>query len=250
MQRSSRPPLVGAGALGIASPSPPGALAAWGELASAAAGPEANRKARRAVRQAEDVRLVRAIRNGDAEAFGRLVKRYERRLYWLAYDILLDAEEARDVAQEAFLRLHASLDRYDERRDFVNWLYRIARNLAIDWLRRRRRRGGALEEPDALPRERLHRGGAALEEASPDDAVTRTQLAARVHATLAGLPVEYRMALVLRDLHGMSPREIAEVSDCSYPTARWRLHRARALFREAWSANGADESESTEAFSA
>ena len=56
----------------------------------------------------------------------------------------------------------------------------------------------------------------------------------RVATVLAALPVEYRLALTLREFHGLSPREIAELTDCTYPTARWRLHRARALFRQAW----------------
>ena len=108
------------------------------------------RTARRARRHAEDVALVQAIRRGEPDAFTHLVERYQRRVFWLAHDILLDPEEARDVAQETFLRLHASLDRYDERRDFVNWLYRIARNLSIDLLRRRRRQARPVEDVEVV----------------------------------------------------------------------------------------------------
>jgi RNA polymerase sigma-70 factor (ECF subfamily) len=190
------------------------------------------RSARRARRHAEDVALVEAVRGGDPGAFAAIVERYQRRVFWLAHDILLDAEEARDVAQETFLRLHASLDRYDTRRDFVNWLYRIARNLSIDLLRRRRRRALLVEDVEAsapLPRDD---GPAGAERAA-----STAETAGRVHEILATLPVEYRVALTLRDLHGMAPREIAAITDCSYPTARWRIHRARALFREAWAAH-------------
>ena len=139
---------------------------------------------------------------------------------------VFDADEARAVAQETFLRVYASLDRYDERRDFVNWLYRIARNLAIDLLRRRRRH--------ALPVDDVE--GAAGARGSEDvaDDLRSAETGRLVREVLATLPVEYRTALTLRDLHGMSPREIAAVTDCTYPTARWRIHRARALFREAW----------------
>ncbi len=195
------------------------------------------RAERRRARQREDAALIAAIRGGDPSAFARLVERYQRRVMWLAYDILLDKDEANDVAQETFLRVHASLDRYDERRDFVNWLYRIARNLAIDWLRRRRRRAAVVEDVEAV---------VGPDVGTPDASGTlRSKETIRlVREILATLPVEYRTALTLRDLHGMSPREIADVTDCTYPTARWRVHRARALFRDAWEArvrNAQDE---------
>ncbi len=182
----------------------------------------AARKARRAKRQVEDVRLVRAILAGDQEAFRSLVERYQKPIYWIAHDILLDRDEARDVAQEAFIRVHTALERYDQKRDFVNWFYRIARNLAIDALRRRRRRANPTEDLTRIPLD-------APQETRPD-----VDLPDRVAEVLEELPVEYRLALTLREFHGMTPREIARVTDCSYPTARWRLHRARNLFRNAW----------------
>ncbi|MGE0192856.1 MAG: RNA polymerase sigma factor [Planctomycetota bacterium] len=222
------PPLAAtpAGAAAIAAATVPATASALGARAEALKGQAKDRAERRARRHAEDAALVRAVRGGDPAAFPRLVERYQRRVYWLAHDILLDADEARDVAQETFLRVYASLDRYDERRDFVNWLYRIARNLAIDLLRRRRRH--------ALPVDDVE--GAAGARGSEDvaDDLRSVETGRLVREVLATLPVEYRTALTLRDLHGMSPREIAAVTDCTYPTARWRIHRARALFREAW----------------
>ena len=124
--------------------------------------------------------------------------------------------------------MHSALDRFDRTRDFVNWIYRIARNLAIDALRRRRRRAVPVEDLSHLP--------LADESpvAGPDSTSVTGDLEVRVARVLEELPVEYRLALTLRELHGMTPREIAAVTDCSYPTARWRLHRARGLFRKAW----------------
>lgn len=184
------------------------------------------RAARRAQRHAEDVALVRRIMGGDEDAFRALVERYQKRLYWLAYDILLDGEEARDAVQEAFIRVHAALDRYDPQRDFQNWIYRIARNLAIDALRRRRRRATLVGEIEPLL--------APQEGQEPGASVNETR--ERVDRALAQLPMEYRLALTLREFHGLSPREVARVTDCTYPTARWRLHRARLLFKAAWEA--------------
>jgi RNA polymerase sigma-70 factor (ECF subfamily) len=82
------------------------------------------------------------------------------------------------------------------------------------------------------------------EEAAPPSAIADGDLRERVARVLADLPVEYRLALTLREYHGLSPRDIAAMTDCTYPTARWRLHRARALFRKAWEERyGAQEDE-------
>ncbi len=183
----------------------------------------------RARRRAEDRALVAGILGGDEDAFRRLVERYERPLFWVAHDILLDAEEARDVVQEAFIRIHAAIDRYDPQRDLVNWIFRIARNLAIDAFRRRRRRATPVEDVAAMGEEGPELHGRPVRSGSQDP-----DLSGQVTLVLGALPVEYRLALTLREFHGLSPREIAEVTDCSYPTARWRLHRARSLFKKAW----------------
>ena len=221
--------------------SPGGGLAVGGNRAldtgvphaAAATGKRAARLARRRKEQAEDLVSVRRILGGDPEAFRHLVERYQKPLFWIARDILLDRDEALDVVQECFVRVHAALHRFDQSRSFKNWIFRIARNLAIDMYRRRRRRPGSVEDPayyhDASPdRDRTGAQGSAA------SAATLDELKARVNTVMESLPVEYRLALTLRDFHGLTPREIARVADCSYATARWRLHRARGLFRAAW----------------
>jgi RNA polymerase sigma-70 factor (ECF subfamily) len=209
---------MSAHALNPAGPAP--AAMATGLLARAGQ-PERSEEAR-AERRAEDAALVARSLKGDDDAFRTLVERYERPLYWIAHDVLLDADEARDVVQETFVRAHAALASFDASRDLLNWLYRIARNLAIDAHRRRRRRAAPVEDLTEVPA------------AAPATDAADGDVAARVHAVLADLPVEYRLALTLRELHGLAPLEIARITDCSYPTARWRLHRARALFRRRW----------------
>jgi RNA polymerase sigma-70 factor (ECF subfamily) len=189
-------------------------------LASKAANEESG--AAKAERRREDARLVQRSLGGEEDAFRALVERYQKQVYWIAFDVLLDAEEARDVAQETFLRVHGALGSFDAKRDFLNWLYRIARNLAIDVHRRRRRRATPMEDLTAVP-------APAAEGTEAAGDVRR-----RVASVLADLPVEYRLTLTLREFHGLTPREIAQVTDCSYPTARWRLHRARNLFRKRW----------------
>lgn len=195
-------------------------------LTAAAAGdrPASSKSAAQAERRAQDAALVARALKGDDGAFRALVERYQRQVYWVAHDVLLDEEEARDVAQETFLRVHGALASFDTSRDLVNWLYRIARNLAIDAHRRRKRRATLSDDLTGVPER------APVSEGAPEG------VAERVRAVLSELPVEYRLALTLREFHGLAPLEIARVTDCSYPTARWRLHRARHLFRQRWEA--------------
>jgi RNA polymerase sigma-70 factor (ECF subfamily) len=180
-------------------------------------------------RRRSDAALVARSLKGDGEAFGQIVERYQRQVYWIAHDVIMDAEEAKDVTQETFLRAHGALRSFDASRDLLNWLYRIARNLAIDALRRRKRRAPNVEDLTEVA-DRPAASGAQRVEASAEADRLRDQ----VDRVLADLPTEYRLALTLRELHGLTPLEIARVTDCSYPTSRWRLHRARSLFRKAW----------------
>ena len=188
----------------------------------------------RARRRAEDLVLVDGILRGDDDAFRRLVEKYQRPLYWIAYDVLLDGEEARDAVQEAFIRVHAAIGRFDRKRDLMNWLYRIVRNLAIDAYRRRRRRAISVEDVELTAATGASPDDRPAPDARPDGGLAQQDLSAQVAAVLQDLPVEYRLSLTLREFHGLTPREIAGVTDCSYPTARWRLHRARGLFKKAW----------------
>lgn len=199
----------------------------------------------RAHRRAEDLVLVDGILRGEEEAFRRLVEKYQRSLYWVAYDVLRDAGESRDAVQEAFIRVHGAIGRFDRRRDLMNWMYRIVRNLAIDAYRRRRRRALSFEDVELAA---ATHGGADQRLQSAQEGTQGTadpDLSRQVATVLHELPVDYRMALTLREFHGLSPREIARVTDCSYPTARWRLHRARGLFKKAWEARYGLQEEST-----
>lgn len=174
-----------------------------------------------------DAELVRRTMAGQDDAFAALVARYQKRAFWIAYHVLGRVEDARDVAQEAFVRLFRSLDRYDWGRSFYTWFYRIVMNLAIDSLRKRRSaRGSSLEElGSALPDARELDGHAALEGREQGELVWRV---------LERLDAKFRAVLVLRDIHGLSCREIAPILRVTHATARWRLHRGRLHFRDLW----------------
>ncbi len=173
-----------------------------------------------------DAELVRAALDGDGDAFDGLVGRYHRRAFWVAYHVVGRVEDARDVVQDAFVRLHRSLHRYDFGRSFYTWFYRIVMNLAIDALRKRRGypSGGIDDYVDRLPTP--HEGASEIAE--------RGELRAVVWAALDRLDAKFKSVLVLRDIHGLSCREIAPILGVTHATVRWRLHRGRQMFRQCW----------------
>lgn len=176
-------------------------------------------------RDTTDADLVRRARQRDEDAFRQLVERYEARVFWLARNLVGNAESARDVAQEAFVRVFRNLARFDTSRNFYTWLYQITTNLSIDHLRRTGRQKPL--DLDAI-------GGVVDSRPEPGAVSLKGDLRRRVEATLDRLPPKYKAVLVLRDIQGFSCQEIAEIVGCNNATARWRLHRARKLFKSLW----------------
>ena len=172
-----------------------------------------------------DNELVKRARSGDTAAFRVLVERYGKKAYWTAYNMLRGHEDAQDIAQEAFIRIHRFLDRYNPKQKFSTWLYQIVVNLSIDALRRRKGRGSARLE--SVPE-------AATDRPGPAEEAERTERREKVREILDSLPEQYRVILLLRDIEGLPSREVAEILNMNHATVRWRLHRARALFKETW----------------
>ena len=176
----------------------------------------------------DDHDVIRACLEGSEEAFAVLVKRHEERAFWAAYRVLGDAEGARDVAQEAFVRVWRALERFDFSMAFTTWLYRITVNLAIDHLRRNKRHRGV--DIDIF-RESLADDSREL---APEYEQGARELASRVRTVLETLDEKYRTVLALRDLESLSSKQISDITGITHATVRWRLHVARKQFREAW----------------
>lgn len=169
------------------------------------------------IQEEADAALVARYQKGDAEGFARLVGRYERPVYNLAFRMLGDREEARDVAQTAFLKALENLHRYDPKFRFFSWLYRIAMNEALDQLDRR---GRHTELTDVhVANDDLLRDAAAADTGS------------RVRIELDHLSAEHRAVLVLRHFQELSYEQIGEVLDVSEITVKSRLYEAREKLR-------------------
>ena len=174
-----------------------------------------------------DARLVDRAREGDDRAFAALVARYERKLIRVLVRLVRDEELARDLAQETFWKVYNRLDRFDTSRRFGPWLFRVGVNLGLDLLRRH----------DAPPASSIDRGvqdGRGAYDLPDPDPRMRVELAQEVQFILERLPVPYRTILVLRDLAGFSSAEVAAIVGRREATVRWRLAKARDLFRDHW----------------
>jgi RNA polymerase sigma-70 factor (ECF subfamily) len=188
---------------------------------------------RTALRAMDDARVARAHLAGEPLAFDVLVERYHSRLVNFLYRTIGDRERAEDLTQEAFVRVHRHLARFDQSKKFSTWLYTIASNLGKNELRNRARNPlvyfqslGNSWEDDDRPVEFED------ERARPDDAFAQRQLQAEVAQTVAQLPRHHREVFVMRELEGKSYEEIAELTRCNLGTVKSRLNRARTSFAE------------------
>jgi RNA polymerase sigma-70 factor (ECF subfamily) len=165
--------------------------------------------------------LIRAAQRGEEQAFADLVHRHEDRAVRVAMSLIANREDARDLAQEGFLRVFRNLERFDFKHEFTTWLYRIVTNLAIDLLRKRRpaKSTSAEQEEEADLDLADHEGPA------PSDSMEQMETAVRVRACIDRLAPHFRSVMILRELEGLPCTEIAEIVGTNHVTVRRRLHR-------------------------
>lgn len=178
-----------------------------------------------------DQELVRLALRGDQGAYRDLLARHRSRVYSLLRRMVGDVEEAHDLAQETFIRAFSALDSYDPARRFLNWILKIATNLAIDHLRRRHPEMISLDQPLELP------GGDATPQipssgADPLDHLEAREVRQAVERAIAALPAAYRMVVHLRHVEERSYEEIAEILGLPLGTIKTHLFRARRLLQE------------------
>jgi len=181
--------------------------------------------------------LVHRCLQDDQGAYRLLLARYERPVYGLVRRMIPNDEDARDLAQEAFVRAFRHLDRFDPDRKFSSWLFRIAHNLCIDHYRRRKldtvplvRTSGGEEETWDLPDE----------ESDPSREFSDRERSRRLLALVESLPPLYRSVILFRHQQGLSYEEIAETMELPLGTIKARIHRAHRLLREKLLRQGVD----------
>jgi len=193
-----------------------------------------NREARRTEAQ-EDRVLIEAAKEGDQAAFRALVERHQRRAYTIAINLVRDENDAREIVQEAFLRVYRGLPTFQGGSSFFTWLYRIVTNLAIDVVRKPGRGGGEFDETQASdpPDETDHPLLSRIDGADPLDALHRSELSAKLTAALEALPPYHRGVILMREVDGMSYDEMAQAMGVSKGTIMSRLFHARQKLQRA-----------------
>jgi RNA polymerase sigma-70 factor, ECF subfamily len=179
----------------------------------------------------DDVELVEAARRGDRDAFRSLFDRYHRRAYSLAFGVVRNAEDALDVVQDAFIKAHKYLDKFEGSSSFYTWLYRIVMNLAIDHLRKHRKNRSVDFSDQTVTEDDAKVGDDALLPrilgGNPGRALLDKEIRRRIGEALGELSDNHRAVLVMRELEGLSYEEMARVMGCSKGTIMSRLFHAR-----------------------
>lgn len=177
-----------------------------------------------------DLNLVKRVRNGDKDAFRELVEQYQRKVFSIAYGMVNNREDAMDLVQESFLKVHNNLGRFEGSSSFYTWLYRIVVNVCIDHIRKSGRRI-KVDYDDQILREGSVEGDDRIRPSvlnvDPVKAHGRKELLEKIRSALEELSPIHKEAIVLRELQGLSYEEMASVMGVSKGTVMSRLHHAR-----------------------
>ncbi|KIO58356.1 hypothetical protein B4064_3765 [Caldibacillus thermoamylovorans] len=174
---------------------------------------------------------IKQVRKGDQNAFGEIVELYKDKVFQLCFRMLGNSHEAEDISQEAFIRAYINIERYNIDRKFSTWLYRIATNLCIDRIRKKK--------PDYyLDAEVAGTEGLTLysqipaSQLAPDEEVSKIELQEIIQNEILKLPEKYRAVIVLRYIEELPLLEISKILDLPIGTVKTRIHRGREALRK------------------
>jgi len=198
-----------------------------------------NTKELRAKEAQEDRALVERVQAGDKDAFRTLVERHQRRAFSIAMALVRDENDARELVQDAFLRVYKNIGGFQGQSSFFTWLYRIITNLSIDLIRKPGRQVVALDEGKGGPIDSEDGPNkdfpflSRIDGADPADVVRRGEIAIRLREALAALPDYHRGVILMREVEGLSYEEMAQAMKVSKGTIMSRLFHARQKLQKA-----------------
>jgi RNA polymerase sigma-70 factor (ECF subfamily) len=202
---------------------------------TAPANPSNQKQAR--IKEAEEDRvLIAKAQDGDTAAFRQLVERHQRRAFAIALALVRDENDARELVQDAFLRVYKSLPTFQGGSSFFTWLYRIITNLSIDLIRKPGRQVAEIDDSRLDgddPREADFPLLSRIDGADPTDVVRRREIGARLQVALDALPAYHRGVIVMREIEGLSYEEMAAAMGVSKGTIMSRLFHARQKLQKA-----------------
>lgn len=175
-----------------------------------------------------DDQLVRKAKQGDVEAFTELVCRFQEKIYHTILSLTRNPQDANDLAQETFMHAYRSLRNFKQRSTFYTWIYRIAVNLTLNFLKRRKR-----EEKREIHVEDHSLGmKSAASTLSPERYSMKKELSEKLKEAIDSLPLTYRTSFVLVVFQGMTHTQAAKVLRCPENTVSWRMHKARKILQQ------------------
>jgi RNA polymerase sigma-70 factor (ECF subfamily) len=178
-----------------------------------------------------DTDLIQKCLAGEQEAFAELVARYKKLIYSVVYNMIHDKQEVNDISQEVFIRIYKSLDRYNPEYKFSTWAVKIATNLCLDLLRKKK--------IDSVPIDEI--AGVSSKADTPETKYIKKEKSRVIREAIASLPEKYRVPIVLFHQNGLSYEEMARVLDEPMTIIKNRLYRARLLLREKLSGDRKEE---------
>lgn len=178
-----------------------------------------------------DVQVISRARRGEESAFAELLRRFRAPVFNLCLRMLKNRDDAEDVAQDVFIKVFGMLERYDDRYAFRSWIFKIAANQCIDFIRRNRVKLQSLDEPLSYKGEEIERQFPD-EAPNPEETVETREIGQLLLQITDELPPHYRSMIVLRHQEQLSYEEIADVLDLPLGTVKARIHRARAMMKD------------------
>lgn len=174
---------------------------------------------------------IKQVKNGDQNAFSEIVELYKDKVYILCYRMLGNSHEAEDIAQEAFIRAYINIDSYNIDKKFSTWLYRIATNLSIDRIRKKKPDYYLDAEVKGTEGLTMY-SQVASDTPLPEDEVESLELQQSVQEEILKLPEKYRSVIVLKYIEELSLKEISDILGLPISTIKTRIHRGREALRK------------------
>jgi RNA polymerase sigma-70 factor (ECF subfamily) len=177
----------------------------------------------------EDFRWVALAQKGDMNAYNQLVTRHQGKIYAMIRNMVRNDADAWDLSQDVFIKAWKALPKFENRSRFSTWLFRISHNVVYDWVRKRKIESAGELNDEIFDRDRIDlsaKTAPALIE-SPDEALSNSELRIKISAALEKLSPEHREVVILKDVQGLTYKEIADVMECTLGTVMSRLFYAR-----------------------
>lgn len=176
--------------------------------------------------------LIKKSKSGDVEAFEQLIFDYQKKAYNIALRIMGNQEDAKDMCQEAFIRIFKSIEGFKEQSSFSTWMYRIITNVCLDEIRKRKKSDTISMDSTFETQDGEIHYEIVSEDDTPEEAYIRTEKKRLILKTINELNEEYKTAIVLRDIQGFSYEEIANILCCSIGTVKSRINRGRNILKD------------------